>query len=295
MRKVGIVGSGALARAVNARLLEYALPVLMWGPDEEGVIECVRAGAARASTPAEVASKVEYLIVAATDGPESEMWHIGDHGIVQGLCEGCVVIDMTTISPAMARRLSHACKDAGGVFLDAPVSGGALAARTGNLVVMVGGPEEAYDRAVPVLEPLGRVIVRMGDTGAGATAKLCNQIMCFVNLCGVCEGLALGAKAGIDLSKLFGIVTAGAAQSWELDNMGPKILTRELSTGYPVSTSQYDLSLVLDAARELKVFLPATSIVHQLYHAVEEAGQGDAGSQALVTALERMSGVEVHG
>lgn len=295
MRKVGIVGSGALARAVNARLLEYALPVLVWGPDEEGVLECVRAGAARASTPSELSSKVEYVIVAAADGPESERWHLGDHGIVQGMGDGCVVVDMSTMSPALARSLAHACGEAGGSYLDAPVSGGAPAARTGNLVVMVGGAEDAYDRTLPVLEPLGRIIVRIGDTGSGAIAKLCSQVMCFVNLCGVCEGLALGAKAGIDLRKLFSIVTAGAAQSWELDNMGPKILARDLASGYPVTTSQYDLSLVLDAARELKVFLPATSIVHQLYHAVEQAGQGRDCSQALIRALEAMSGVEVKG
>ena len=295
MRKVGIVGSGALARSVSARLLEYGLPVLVWGPDEEGVKECVRAGAAVASTPAEVSSQVQFIVVAAADGTESEKWHVGDHGVVQGLHDGAVVIDMTTISPALAHRLSRACQEAGGAFLDAPVSGGAPAARTGNLVVMVGGPEEAYDLAVPVLEPLGRIIVRVGGTGSGAVAKLCSQVMCFVNLCGVCEGFALGAKAGIDLRKLFGIVSAGAAQSWELDNMGPKILARDLSTGYPVSTSQYDLALVLDAARELKVFLPATSLVHQLYHAVEMGGQTGESSQALIRALETMSGVEVRG
>ncbi len=181
------------------------------------------------------------------------------------------------------------------MFLDAPVSGGAPAARTGNLVIMVGGPAEAYDAALPVLEPLGRVIVRIGETGAGATAKLCSQVMCFVNLCGVCEAFTLGAKAGIDLRKLFSVASAGAAQSWELENMGPKILSRDLATGYPVSTSQYDLELALAAGRKLKAYLPATSIVHQLYHSVEAEGLTGKGSQALIRALEKMSDVEVRG
>jgi len=295
MSKVGVVGSGALARAVSARLLEFGEPVLVWGPDDEGVSECVRAGAAKAATPAEVASKSELLIVAAVDEAQSQSWHTGDHGVVQGILEGAVVIDMTTLSPAMAHRLARACGEAGGAYLDSPVSGGAPAARTGNLVIMVGGPEEAYDRALSVLEPLGRVIMRVGETGAGATAKLCSQVMCFVNLCGVCEAFALGARAGIDLKKLFGIASAGAAQSWELDNMGPKILARDLSSGYPLATSQYDLALVLDAARALKVFLPATSTVHQLYHAVETEGVDGRASQALIRALEKMSDVEVRG
>lgn len=295
MRKIGIVGSGALARAVSARLLEYGEPVLVWGPDEAGVRECEAAGAAVAATPAEVSSQAQFIIVAAADGPESEKWLTCDHGVMQGMCDGHTVIDMTTISPAQAHRIARACREAGGEYLDSPVSGGAQAARTGNLVMMIGGAEEAFDRALSVLRPLGRVIVRVGETGAGATAKLCNQVMCFVNLCGVCEGLTLGAKAGIDLTKLFGLLTAGAAQSWELDNMGPMILSRDFSTGYPVSTSQYDLALVLDAARELKAFLPATSIVHQLFHAVETEGLASGGSQSLIRALEKMSDVEVHG
>jgi len=295
MNKLGIVGSGAIARAVCWRLLECGHPVLVWGPDPSGVAECVRSGAATASTPSELASKSSIVIVSADDGAESERWQLGDHGVVPGLAEGSVVVDMTPMSPSQARRLARAYEEVGGKYLDAPVSGGAPGARTGNLVMMIGGPESAFDSVLPVLEPLGRVIVRMGETGAGATAKLCNQVMCFVNLCGVCEAFTLGAKAGIDLKKLFGVVTAGAAQSWELDNMGPMILARNMAAGYPVSTSQQDLSLVLAAARELKVFLPASSLVHQLYHTVESEGLASGGSQSLIRALEKMSGVEVRG
>lgn len=295
MRKVGVVGSGALAQAVCARLLEFGESVLVWGPDESLVAESVKAGASRASTPAEVSCATDFTIVVASDGSQAEQWHLGDHGVMEGLSRGQVVIDMTTMAPSLAQRLSRTCTEAGSQFLDAPVSGGAPGARTGNLVIMVGGPEEAYDAALPVLEPLGRVIVRIGETGAGATAKLCHQVMCFVNLCGVCEAFALGAKAGIDLRKLFSATSSGAAQSWELDNMGPKILSRDLATGYPVGTSQYDLSLALAAARDLKAYLPATSIVHQLYHSVETEGLADGGSQALIRALEKMSGIEVRG
>ncbi len=295
MRKPGVVGSGPLAQAVCLRLLEYGEPVLAWGTDEESMSECLRGGAARASTPAELSSKADVIIVAANDGAEAEKWHLGDHGVMEGLSEGRIVIDMTTLAPSLARQLHRAYAEAGSSYLDAPVSGGAAAARTGNLVIMVGGPEEAFDAAEPLLEPLCRVIVRIGETGAGATAKLCNQLMCFVNLCGVCEAFTLGAKAGIDLKKVLSVTSTASAQSWELDNMGPLILAREFNTGYPVSTSQYDLSLVLAAARELKAFLPSTSIVHQLYHAVETEGLTGKGSQALIRALEKMSEVEVKG
>ena len=295
MNKLGVVGSGALAKAVCWRLLECGYPVLVWGPDANGVAECVRSGAATAAVPSDLAAQATVVIVAAEDGAESERWQLGDHGVVTSLAERGVVVDMTTMSPTQSRRLARAYEEMGGRYLDAPISGGAPAARTGNLVMMIGGPESAFDAVLPVLEKLGRVIVRMGETGSGSIAKLCNQAMCFVNLCGVCEALSLGAKAGIDLRKLFSVATAGAAQSWELDNMGPKILARDMAAGYPVTTSQQDLSLILAAARELKVFMPASSLVHQLYHTVETEGLASSGSQSLIRALEKMSGVEVRG
>jgi 3-hydroxyisobutyrate dehydrogenase len=273
--------------------MEHGHEAVMWGTDDRTVGECVASGAQRVSTLAEVAAASEAVFVAADSNDESEVWNLSDGGIVEGLSEDAVVIDMTNILPALARRISSACTERNAHYLDAPVSGGAPAARTGNLVVMVGGSERAFDRALPLLEPLGRIVVRVGDSGSGAVAKLCNQIMCFVNLCGVCEAFTLGAKAGVDLRKVFNIVSAGAAQSWELDNMGPKILAREFEGGYPVVSSQNDLALVLAAAHELKAFLPASSIVHQLYHTVENEGLESSGSQALIRALEKMANIEV--
>jgi len=293
MRKVGVVGSGQLALSVAWRLMEHGHPLTIWGPDAAAIAEAESEGAAPASSAAEVASASEIVFVAAESAVETERWHLGDDGVVTSLMPGAVVVDMTNTQPSISSRLAAACAENNASYLDAPVSGGAPAARTGNLVIMVGGPEKAFDDVLPVLEPLGRTIVRIGETGAGATAKLCNQVMCFVNLCGVCEAFTLAAKAGIDLRKVFSIVTSGAAQSWELENMGPKMLSRDLESGYPVRASQLDLALVLEAAHELKVSMPATSIVHELYHTVENEGLSDGGSQALVRALEKMAGVEV--
>jgi 3-hydroxyisobutyrate dehydrogenase len=293
LKRIGIAGNGALAASVCWRLMEHGHQALIWGTDEKTVSECVAAGAQSVATLSEVAAKSDIVFVAADSSDESEVWNLSDEGVVEGLREGSIVVDMTNMLPALARRIARACEERNAYYLDAPVSGGAPAARTGNLVIMVGGSERAFDRALPVLEPLGRIIVRIGESGAGAVAKLCNQVMCFVNLCGVCEAFTLGAKAGVDLRKVFNIVSSGAAQSWELDNMGPKILSREFDGGYPVVASQNDLSVVLAAANELKAFLPATSIVHQLYHIVENEGLESKGSQALVRALEKMSNVEV--
>lgn len=295
LKRVGVAGNGPLAASVCWRLMEHGHEALIWGADGETVSECVTSGAERASTLADVASGSDLVFVAADSSDESEVWNLSDGGIVEGLSEGAIVVDMTNMLPALARRIARACEEKNAHYLDAPVSGGAPAARTGNLVVMVGGSERAFEEALPVLEPLGRIIVRIGESGSGAVAKLCNQIMCFVNLCGVCEAFTLGAKAGVDLRKVFNIVSSGAAQSWELDNMGPKILSREFDGGYSVVASQNDLSIVLAAAHDLKAFLPATSIVHQLYHVIENEGLESKGSQVLVRALEKMTNVEVRG
>ncbi len=295
VKRVGVAGNGALAASVCWRLMEYGHEALIWGTDDEIVRDCVKSGAQPAATLSEVAAKSEIVFVAADSSDESEVWNLSDGGIVEGLKEGSIIVDMTNTLPALARRISAACEEKNAHYLDAPVSGGPPAARTGNLVIMVGGSAHAFDDVLTVLEPLGRIVVRVGDSGSGAVAKLCNQIMCFVNLCGVCEAFTLGAKAGVDLRKVFSIVSAGAAQSWELDNMGPKILAREFEGGYPVVASQNDLSLVLQAAHELKAFLPASSIVHQLYHTVENEGLEASGSQALIRALEKMAHTEVRG
>jgi len=295
VKRIGVAGNGALAASVCWRLMEHGHEAMIWGTDEKTVGESVASGAQRATTLSELAGSSEFVFVAADSSDESEVWHLSDGGIIEGLRHGAIVIDMTNTLPALARRLASAGGERNAYYLDAPVSGGAPAARIGNLVVMVGGSERAFDDALPLLEPLGRIVIRVGDSGAGAVAKLCNQIMCFVNLCGVCEAFTLGAKAGVDLRKVFSIVSSGAAQSWELDNMGPKILARELEGGYPVLNSQNDLSLVLEAGHELKVYLPAASIVHQLYHTVENEGLESSGSQALIRALEKMANIEVRG
>ena len=146
-------GWGALAKAVCWRLLECGYPVLVWGPDANGVAECVRSGAATAAVPSDLAAQATVVIVAAEDGAESERWQLGDHGVVTSLAERGVVVDMTTMSPTQSRRLARAYEEMGGRYLDAPISGGAPAARTGNLVMMIGGPESAFD-AVSVVDVL---------------------------------------------------------------------------------------------------------------------------------------------
>ena len=199
-----------------------------------------------------------------------------------------VVIDMSTISPTVTREIAEVASIQGVDYLDAPVTGGETGAIAGTLSIMVGGKPEVFAKRLPILQAMGKNIVHMGEVGMGQTAKLCNQVICVLNIQAACEGLMLGAKAGLDLEKLHSVVSAGSAGSWMLSNLAPKMLARDFEPGFKVKLQQKDLRLALSAADELSVPLPGTGLVHSLFNAVEAAGMGEKGTQALITALEKL-------
>jgi 3-hydroxyisobutyrate dehydrogenase len=180
-------------------------------------------------------------------------------------------------------------------MLDAPVSGGEKGAIEGTLSIMVGGEREAFERALPVFEAMGKKIVHVGPSGMGQTVKLCNQIAGALNLLAMAEALVFGASMGVDLEKMVDAVGAGAASSWAIVNLAPKVLQRDFSPGFMVKLQQKDLRLALEAAAEENLPLPGTALVNQLFRAVEADGQGDLGTQAIVLALEKLSRVKVGG
>jgi 3-hydroxyisobutyrate dehydrogenase len=154
---------------------------------------------------------------------------------------------------------------------------------------MVGGPEEAYNQCLPILEVLGTRITHMGENGMGQATKLCNQVICALNIEAVCEGLSLGAGSGLDLEKLLQVVTAGAAGSWMLSNLGPKMIMRDFEPGFKITHQQKDLRLALSTASELNIPLPGTALVHQMLRAVEAQGGENRGTQAAILAIERLT------
>jgi len=155
---------------------------------------------------------------------------------------------------------------------------------------MVGGPKETFEECLPIFKVLGKKITYMGPSGMGQTTKLCNQVICALNIQAVCEGLMLGATAGLDLKKLLEVVTAGAAGSWMLSNLGPKMIERDFRPGFKISHQQKDLRLVLSFASELKLPLPGTALVQQMFRSVEAEGLGDKGTQAAIVAMEKIAG-----
>lgn len=290
---IGFIGLGNMGRPMARNLLSGGFAVTVYGRRKPVIDELVAAGASAAESPREVAERSDVVITMLPDSPDVKSVVVGPDGVLEGSRPGMVVIDMSTISPAVTREIAEIAATRGVKYLDAPVSGGVSGAEAGTLSIMVGGDEQVYEKCLPVFNALGKNINYMGGTGMGQTAKLCNQVICVLNIEAVCEGLMLGAKAGLDLEKLLSVVTAGAAGSWMLSNLGPKMVERDFEPGFKVALQQKDIRLALAAADELKVPLPGVSIVSQLFRSVEAVGMGERGTQALITALEKLAEHEI--
>lgn len=288
--KIGFIGLGVMGKPMAKNLLAAGYPLTVWNRTKSKMEELLSLGAAGAASPMEVAEKSDVVITMVADSPDVEAVVLGPSGVIEGARPGMTVIDMSTISPRVTRLVAEALAEKGVRMLDAPVSGGDVGAREGSLSIMVGGPEEAFRECLPILEVLGKRITYMGGSGMGQTTKLCNQVICVLNIQAVCEGLMLGAKAGVDLEKLLEVVTAGAAGSWMLSNLGPKMVKRDFEPGFRVSHQQKDLRLALSAAAELGLPLPGASLVQQMFRAVEAEGMAGKGTQALIVAMEKLAG-----
>jgi 3-hydroxyisobutyrate dehydrogenase len=291
--RIGFIGLGIMGRPMARNLMAAGYPLTIWNRSRPGIEELAREGASPASSPQEVTRHADVVITIVTDSPDVEEVALGPNGIVAGGRPGLVHIDMSTISPAVTRRIASRLAEEGIEMLDAPVSGGDTGAKAGTLSIMVGGKEETFRRCRPIFEALGRTIVHCGPNGAGQTVKLCNQIVVALNNLAMCEALVFAAKAGVDTRRMLEAVGAGAASSWALLNLGPRILDRDFRPGFKVAHQQKDLRLALEAAEQHAVALPGASLVHQLFAAVEAEGLGAEGTQALVMALEKLAGVEV--
>jgi 3-hydroxyisobutyrate dehydrogenase len=291
--RVGFIGLGIMGRPMARNLLKAGYPLTVWNRSRPGIEELVREGAAEASCPREVAERSDVVITMVSDSADVEQVALGPSGIIEAGRPGLVMIDMSTISPAVTRRIAARLGEAGVEMLDAPVSGGEPGAINATLSIMVGGPEATFERCRPIFQAMGRTIVHCGPSGSGQTVKLCNQIAAALNNLAMCEALMFAAKMGVDPRKMVEAVSAGAATSWAIQNLAPKVLARDFRPGFKVAHQQKDLRLVLEAADEQHLPLPGAALAHQLFAAIEADGLGGEGVQALAKALEKLAGVQV--
>ncbi|MEM2027655.1 MAG: 2-hydroxy-3-oxopropionate reductase [Candidatus Bathyarchaeia archaeon] len=292
-KRVGFIGLGIMGKPMAMNLLKAGFPLTVWNRTRSKMDDLIAMGAYGASSPKEVAERSDVVITMVTDSPDVEEVILGPNGVIYGARPGLIVIDMSTISPAVTRRIAEELAKKGVKMLDAPVSGGEKGAREATLSIMVGGPRDAFEECLPIFEVLGKKVTYMGPSGMGQTAKLCNQVICALNIQAVCEGLMLGAKAGLDLKKLLEAISAGAASSWMLTNLGPKMIERDFKPGFKIRHQQKDLRLALELAAELNLPLPGTALVHQILRIAEAEGLGEEGTQAAIVAMEKISGKKI--
>ena len=274
-------------------LLKAGFDVTVHSRTRAKVEELRQAGARAGASPADVAAQSEMVVTIVPDSPDVEQVAIGPGGVLSGARPGLIVADMSTISPAVTRRLGERAASLGASWLDAPVSGGEAGAIAGTLTIMVGGDAAPFERALPVFQAMGKRVTHIGPSGHGQLAKLCNQILVAINLLGASEALVFAAKAGLDLDKVHEALSGGAANSWAFENLGRKMLDRDLKPAFKVALQQKDLRLVSEAAREICAPVIGADLVQQLLRVLEAQGRGDAGTQALVTVLETLAGTKV--
>jgi len=246
-------------------------------------------GAAWAENPHQVAEVAEVVFTMVGFPQDVEEVYFGSHGLLRGARPGRVLVDMTTTQPSLARRIHATAKDQGVHTLDAPVSGGDVGARNATLSIMVGGDRAVYDRVLPWLQVLGRTLVYSGGPGSGQHAKMVNQIVIAGTMIGVCEGLLYGHRAGLDPERLLEAISGGAAGSWTLSNLAPRMVRRDFEPGFYVEHFVKDMGIALEEAARMNLSLPGLALVNQLYQAVQAQGHSRKGTHALLLALERLS------
>jgi 3-hydroxyisobutyrate dehydrogenase len=293
--RIGFIGLGIMGRPMAKHLLAAGHSLTVWNRSRPGIEELVGAGAAEGLSPADVAGRSEVVFTMVGDSPDVDAIAFGPEGIFDGASPGLVHIDTTTMSPSVTRSIAERYAAKGTELLDAPVSGGEGGAINATLSIMAGGKPEVFERCRPLLEVLGKTITYCGPSGAGQTVKLCNQVAVSVTNMAVCEALVLAAKAGVSPGTMLDAISGGAASSWQLLNLGPKMVEGDFRPGFKVWHQQKDLRLALEVARDNALPLPATSLVAQLFASVEADGQREAGTQALVKALEKLGDVKVGG
>ncbi len=290
--RVGVIGTGIMGGPMARNLLEAGFPVHVYNRTPARAQPLLEAGARWAESPAELAEQVSIVMSCVPDSPDVENVYLGERGVCAGLQAGSLCIDMSTISPDVARKVAGAVEERGGRFLDAPISGGKTGAEAGTLSIMVGGRAEDVQRARPVFEAVGQSVVHCGPVGFGQLTKLCNQILCVANLLGVCEAITFARRVGLDPRTMLEAVSGGAAGSWALNNLGPRMVERDFRPMFMVDLQQKDLRIALDTAYRNRLSLPGTALVHQLLGANQAAGEGRDGTQALIKVLERLSNLE---
>ena len=267
-QKIGFIGTGVMGASIVKHLLNAGHKVTIYTRTKSKAEELIALGAMWASSPAE-ASKDQHIIFTMV-------------GIFSVVKEDTILVDMTTSEPTFAKKIYNEAKSKGLHSLDAPVSGGDIGAKNGTLSLMVGGDFNIFEKMKPVFEVFGQNIIYQGEAGNGQHTKMCNQIAIASGMIGVCESMAYGLKAGLSMDDVLRSITAGAAGSWSLSNLAPRILQGDLEPGFYIKHIIKDMKIALDEAERMNLQLPGLALAKSMYDQLLEEGYGDNGTQALI-------------
>lgn len=286
-KKIGFIGLGIMGFPMARNLVKAGFDLVVWNRTGEKARKFAQEfpGTIIAESPSDVAAQAPVVITIVTDSADVREVVAGEEGILQGVRKNSVVIDMSTISPAVERELSDQLQEKGSFLLDAPVSGGDVGAAAGTLAIMVGGDEEVFEEMLPVLSAMGRTITYCGLVGSGQLTKQCNQILVAINLWAVCEAISFADDNELDPDVMIAAVSGGAAGSWQLSNLGPRITEGDYEPGFMIDLMQKDLRLVLETANASSSSVLGASLVHQLFNSAQSKGLGSQGTQALFEAV----------
>jgi 3-hydroxyisobutyrate dehydrogenase len=290
--RIGWIGTGVMGASMCGHLLEAGHTVTVHNRTREKAEGLLERGAAWAETPAGVAAAAEVVFTIVGYPEDVRSVILGPDGVLEGAREGSTTVDMTTSEPTLAVEIYDTARAKGVAAIDAPVSGGDIGARNATLSIMVGGDEDAVERVRPLLETMGKTIVRQGGPGAGQHTKMVNQILIATGMIGVCEALLYGYRAGLDLETVLASVAGGAAGSWSLSNYGPRMLAGNFDPGFMVEHFVKDMGIALAEAKRMKLALPGLALAEQLYVALIAQGHGRKGTHSLLLALASLSDLE---
>ncbi|CCW67931.1 unnamed protein product [Phytomonas sp. Hart1] len=292
--KVGYIGLGLMGKSIARNILLAGFPLYVWNRTPEKAEELVGLGAMPCQTPAELAAAVDVVFTNLPDAPEVMEVVFGADGVAQGIREGCVFVDNSTIRASASKEIAERLWQTRQVLaLDAPVSGGDLGARQATLSIMVGGNEEALNKVRPVLLATGKKITHIGESGAGQLCKAANQIMVAAQMVAMGEILVLAEKSGVSGDVIVEAIKGGAAQCWTLDVKPDRLFAGNREPGFKASLQLKDMHIVMQSAKEYGAPLPSAAIHTQLYESMVQCGEGDLDNSAVVGVLERMANVKI--
>jgi 3-hydroxyisobutyrate dehydrogenase len=293
--RLGWIGTGVMGASMCGHLLRAGFSATVFNRTRSKAEGLLAAGARWADSPRAVAEAADVVFTMVGFPADVRQVVLSPEGALAGCRPGSILVDMTTSEPSLAVEIAAAAAERGVASLDAPVSGGDVGAREARLSIMIGGDREAFEALRPCWQAMGTTFIHHGGPGTGQHAKLVNQVLVAANMIGVCEALLYAYKAGLDLDAVMQSVASGAAASWALSNLGPRIIANNFDPGFFVEHFIKDMGIILDQSRRMKLALPGLALAEQLYRSVAALGHGRDGTQALMLALAAMSGIDWQG